>query len=510
MSAAATGPTGAPLGHLLRRGAALSTIGVGSVQVVSLLATLVLARLLTPEEVGVYAAATLLTYFFVSFADGGLREALVQREDDTADVVDTVFWATAAGGLLMSVGALAAAPVVGLLFGSDLVATIAAITAGMLLVEALTNVPNGLMQRRFDLRRKLVADPVRALVFAGVTIALAATGHGVWALVVGNYAAVLAWSATSWALAGWRPGLGRFSVRLWREMARFAAPLLLRSLAAYLRATVESALVGRQLGEGALGQYRYGSRLAALPTVAVVEVGAYLLLPAFSRVSKEPARFRSAFLRALRWMWFLAVPTAALVGLCGAQLVVVVLGEVWRGAGLLLVAMAGVAVGVALQAVAGEAVKASGRSRLLNRVSVAQLLAGVALLVALLPMGLVGVGLAVSLTEVGAGLLLLAVVRPIVGVTWRDLVRTLWPQTAAAALASSCVLALRLITAFLPVPLGLLVEVLAFSAAYLLVLAVLDRSSMTVLLRRIATRRVSPLRPDIERAHASDTGRDRS
>ena len=464
------------LGSVLRRGAAMSACALVLVQLITLLQTLVLARLLNPVEVGLFAAGTVLATFLMMFAEGALTQALIQRpsppggRDDLDIVAVTVFWATLAGGVCLSLATLAAAPLVAAVFGNRTAGTIAAVTAGAMVLHSLTSVPDALMQRRFDFRRRLIIDPATSLVFALTSISLALRGAGVWSLVVGSYAQVLTWVLLSWGLAGWWPR-GRPSVRLWRELAGFGFPLLLSSVAERVRDLLEQVMVGRALDTAALGFYRYGRRIAVLPGSFVIQAGAFVLFPAFSRISGEPDRLRRAFLRALTWIWLAALPAAGALIALGEPLAVLLLGEPWRGAGVALIGMAGVGPGQALSAVAVEAMKSAGRSDRLNWMTATGLVVGIGLLLVLLPLGLLGVGLAMSGAAFAVGLLSLSLVRSVVGVAPRELWRRLSPPAAAAAVAVSVVGVLERVVMHAdqrPVPVGL-----AIIAAEAVVLGIL-------------------------------------
>lgn len=495
------GDRAGPLARIARRGAALSGLTLVIVQGTSLLSTLILARLLTPEQVGLYAAGTVLAGFLTVFAEGGLRAALIQRETDLDDVADTVFYATGLTGLGMSLLALAAAPGVAAVFRNPAAGQIAAVTSGMLLMHGFTNVPDGLMQRRFNFKRRLIIDPLRSVTFGVVTIAFAAAGFGVYALVVGNYASTAVWLVGTWLLARWRPGRGRPSIALWRDLARFSYPLVIQNVVKNVRGSAQTALIGRGLGDGALGQYRYGRRLGELPGTAVVEIGSYVLFPAFARLAGEPERFAQAFLRALRWAWLAAAPLAALVVALGQPAVVVLLGGRWREAGAFMTAMAGYGAGVAVQAVALEAIRGSGRSSLLNWVSATQLVLGVGLVVAVLPFGLVGVGLAISASQIVVAVLVVTLARSVVGFTSRQLARLLVPPAVAALTALAIVgTADRLLLHAdeHPIALGLAVlagETLGFAVIHLCVLWLLDRATVIELAGAVRGFLRRPARP---------------
>jgi PST family polysaccharide transporter len=256
----------------------------------------------------------------------------------------------------------------------------------------------------------------------------------------------------------------------------------------------ETTLIGRGLGAAALGNYRYGTRIGTLPGMAVFEIGSYVVFPAFSRIAGDGDRLHAAFLRALRSIWIAAAPIAALVVALGEQAVTVVFGDPWRDAGLFLVAVAGYGLGNALQAVAGEAIKAAGRSALMNWISAIELVLGVGLVVALLPFGLVGVGLAVSVTEITSGIVLLMLAKPIVGYRFGELVRTLTPPLVAACVGLAVVLGLiRVFGSPTELPTAtalaaLVALTLSLALSYLVTLAALDRSLRSVLRGKLIRR----------------------
>src|SRR5206468_2958777 len=120
---------------------------------------------------------------------------------------------------------------------------------------------------------------------------------------------------------------------------------------------IQAVVTGRVLGAGDLGLQRYGERIANIPVMALVEGSSMSLFPAFTRLSTDPDRFRTGYLRALRLSVVAAAAMSALLAAVGVPLVVIVLGEKWRGAGYVVVAMAGLALGRSAITVGEEAIK---------------------------------------------------------------------------------------------------------------------------------------------------------
>ncbi|MEJ2888095.1 lipopolysaccharide biosynthesis protein [Actinomycetospora aeridis] len=431
------------LSKTLRKGATISAAMLFVTQVISLAQTVIVARLLSPAEIGVFTLGTLFANFLTAMAGGGMKAALIQREYDIEEAANTAFWASVATGVVMSTGALLASPLLGMFFDDQLVGLIAAVTSGTLLVHALLNVPEALMQRRFNFKRKLIVDPLTAGSFAVVTVTACALGFGVWGMVTGLYASQIATLIASWTLAGWRPGKARFVFSTWREMAKFSFPLIVQGVTSNFREIAQQAIVGRALDIPTAGQYRYGRRIGTLPGQAIIQVASYVLFPAFARISGDAVRFKRGFLRALRLLWTATIPLAALLVAIGGPAIVVLLGERWAPAGVFVAAMAGFGPGTALNAVGMESIKGAGKSKLLHWITGTSLVVGIGALVLLLPLGLLGVGLAASIDGLVCGLVTMGLAAPLVGLRWRELARVMVPPVGAAALAGVATWALE-------------------------------------------------------------------
>ena len=474
------------VGRVARASALAQVLG----QLVSLVQTIALARLLTPTDIGIFTAGTVLTGLFVTFVEGGLRAGLVQRQGDLADADETVFWVTLMTGAAASLGCLAAAPVIGIIFHSRVAGLVAAATAGVLLIHSLTNVPESVLQREFSVKRRLIVGPAIAVSYAVVAVGLAALGWGVWSMVAGTYASFIAWVVSLWMLTSWRPGRGHASFAMWRELARFGFPLVLGTTGYRLRTAVEALVVGRVLSTSALGFFRYGQRIALIAEMGIIEVGGASLFPAFSRIAGDRERFAAAYLRALHWSMVAGAAGTGLMIAAGEPAVVVLLGERWRSAGVALVAMSGLSIGSAIAVVVQDAIKAHGRTRLINWFTLADLFLGVGFLLVLIrPFGFVGASLYVSLTSLASAAIILGLAQLVVTVPLRRVLTVLatpMPGLLVATVATwwlehdllrsdsrGPILAVVLLA----------VDALVFCLAYLAVLTVFARPTVVTIVR---------------------------
>lgn len=489
------------LKRIVLRGAGLAGLGFFLAQGLNLAAYLVIARLVTPDEYGVYVAGSLITGVGVTLAGGGLQAAIIQRRERVEEAASTAVVSSLAAGAALALLSLALSPVVALFFHNERAGTITAALSGWCLVRCTAIVPDALMQRRFAFVRRLVVDPAGILAFGVVAIVATANGMGAWGLVAGTYASALTQTGLSWGLARWRPRLGLISFRTWLELARFARHLFASELLRRISVEAPGAFVGRYLGADALGIYRYGDRFGSQPQGAVVNVAGYVLLPAFARIAAEPDRLRRAFLRALRSIALVAVPSGFLLVPLGEPLAVVLLGERWQTAGYVMMGFFAYTGAHGLVQIAVEAFKAIDRPELLPRVR--GLAAAVTVAGALLglPFGVVGVAVGVSLGSVLVACYAAATASRVIGVPVSDSFAATWPPVVASTVMAVAVWALdRLLLQAGSRPLGaalvlLAVEALAGAVVYVAMLQVIAPATGAEVraVLRAGARRLEPL-----------------
>jgi PST family polysaccharide transporter len=433
-------PSSRNLTGTVLRGVGLAAIGYVLTQALTLGFYVALARLATPTDFGQFAAGSLVVSVGLLFSESGMLAALIQRRDRVEEAASTAVISTALGGLLLSLLALALSPLIGAFFESSRVGSLAAVMSGLLFVRGLKVVPDALLQRRFSFIRRMVVEPAQAIALGVAAVIATANGLGPWGLVIGLYAAAVTDVLLSWPLARWRPRFDLASFSMWRELIGYGRHLIAANLAHRLGDQVPKLVLGRFVGEAALGQYRYADRVAWTPVMLLISGGAYVLLPAFARISHETPRFRWAFLRSLRWFGILGMPLGLILLPLGVPLVVLVFGDVWRDAGYAAMALSGFAVASTLISIQSEAFKAVGQPSILVRVHIVSGVAATAAMLALLPFDLVGVVGGVSLGTMSGAIYGLVRVSQAVGVRLGEVLAQLWAPLVAALIMAAALL----------------------------------------------------------------------
>jgi PST family polysaccharide transporter len=417
-------------------------LGYGTSQALTLGIYIVLARLITPEEFGDFAAATVLIGFTLLVTETGMMSAIVQRRSRVEEAANTAFLATLVSGIAFTGILFALAPLVGNFFNSDEVQELAAATSGLILLRTVNAVPDGILWRQFSFLRRLIIEPAQALAFGIAAILCATSDLGAWSLVAGQYASHGVEVILVWTLARWRPRPRMASFGMWRELVGYGRHVFLATTILRAGEQSDAVIVGKILGAEPLGQFRYAYRVASTPFLLILAAASFSLFPAFARIAHDAERMSAAFLRSLRWMMAIAAPAGLFLVALGLQLTVLVFGDVWRPAGYAAMAMAGFAVGGAVTSLVSELLRSQERPAALTPMH-ATTAVGTIVSMALLAQ--------ISLTAAAAGLTIgpllgaaygLRVAHRITGLGIRRLLDAIVRPLVAAGVMAGAVLAL--------------------------------------------------------------------
>lgn len=214
---------------------------------------------------------------------------------------------------------------------------------------------------------------------------------------------------------------------MWRELTGYARFVVASEVIRRLAMQIDVFLIGRFVGIGPLGQYRYATRLAQLPLSTWVSSGAYVLLPVFARLAGDLDRLRAGALRAARWMAMAVFPVSLLLFALGLPAALVVFGPEWRQAGYGVMALTLLPIGHAVVSLASEVFKAIGRTGELARMHLFHAVSTAVVMLALLPLGMLGVAAGASVGSLAVGTYAVVRLQAVAGMPASSLARGLVP-----------------------------------------------------------------------------------
>lgn len=316
---------------LSARGGAATFSGQALKFVLNIGSTVILARILTPQDFGLVAMVTAVTAFIMVFKDLGLSMATVQRPEINHSQISALFWVNVVVGALLTIVTIALAPAIAWFYGEPRLMGVTAALAAAFLFSGLTVQHQALLRRQLRLPAVAVIDVTSMAAGAAAGIGAAVAGLGYWALVVMHLGTAVSNALGVWLAAGWVPGRPRRAAGV-RSMLLFGGNMTGSGVLNYFSRNMDNVLIGRVLGAQAVGLYAKAYSLLLMPMAQITAPMTAVAVPGLSRLQASPGRYIGFYLKALKIVGYLSMPLVASLGVLAPEVVWIVLGEQWAGA----------------------------------------------------------------------------------------------------------------------------------------------------------------------------------
>ncbi|WP_332815630.1 lipopolysaccharide biosynthesis protein [Ramlibacter sp.] len=366
--------------------------------------TIILARLLAPEEFGLLAMLAIFIGLASVMAEGGLGVALIQRQATTPLEESSVFYFNAAIGAAMTLLLALAAPYIAMLYGEPRLVAISAAMSLNVLFNALGAIHVALLVREGRLGVQLRIGLLASVLSGSFGVALALRGYGAWSLVGQSLLGSATFTALLWASHRWRP-VRAFSMQALRPLLHYSVPLMASGVLDAGFGRLHTLLIGRLHGASSLGLYMRASTTQQLPQIMLSSAMQRVALPAMAARQRDGAHMLAFTRASLRSASLLYLPAMLGMAAIAEPLVPFLFGPGWAPSIPVLQVLCLAGTLYPLHQINLILLKAMGHSRLFLRLEVLKKSVLVALLLVAVPMGL----LAVAWSTVGAGLVAVAI-----------------------------------------------------------------------------------------------------
>ncbi|WP_240732094.1 lipopolysaccharide biosynthesis protein [Egibacter rhizosphaerae] len=294
--------------------------------------TMVLARLVTPEDYGLVTMVVAITGLAERLLTVGLRTATIQRREITDQQVSALFWITVILGTIVSALFAGSAELISAFYGEPELVPVTLAMSSIFVLTAFGSQHIALLDRHMRFKLLAVME-VTALGVAGVAaIVVGALGMGYWAIVVLHLAQPAVKLAFGWLGTGWKPQLPRAWAGV-RSLLSFGAYQTLFQVLTYSSQNLDNVVIGNAIGSSALGIYSRAYQLLLVPIRELQSPLHRVAIPTLSRLQDQPERFRRFYRTGLSGTAHAAIPLILLLALASDEIILLALGDQWIEAG---------------------------------------------------------------------------------------------------------------------------------------------------------------------------------
>lgn len=346
-----------------------SAIQLGS-KLVSIVAqlcvTMVLARLLTPEQYGVVAVLSAFSSLFTVMADAGISTAVVQFQDLKQEDYERLFFVSLLLGVAVSGCFILLSYGIAWFYGDGVYVPLGFVMTLAILFNALNMVPNGLLLREKKFALIGLRLVVCNIVVGGIVVMLALFGLGAFAIVLQSVLTAL--FVLAWNLATSRLKMSAGDVRpVLKKVGKYSAFLLGNDVIVWFSSNADSLLVGKMFGPAALGYYNKAYQLYGYPNNMLAAPITSTLIPFLAPLRKDVPALRAKFLGVVDKVSFICALCTVGMSVCSSEIIQIMFGDVWAPAAPLLQVLALAIYARGVNSAHAPLLSASNRTDLLMR-----------------------------------------------------------------------------------------------------------------------------------------------
>lgn len=292
--------------------------------------SIVLARLLSPDEYGLIGILTIFISVFNAIVDSGFTNALIRKNNASDTDYSTVFYVNMVVSVFMAAALFLCARPIASFFGREELVALTQAMSCIVIINALSIVQKARTTKAIDFKIQTKITLISAIISGVIGIVMAYMGYGVWALVGQQISCQLLTTALFWIYNKWLPSLV-FSWESFREMWSFGWKLLVSGLIDTLWKEIYQVVIGKCYAPETLGLYTRAKQFSDLCSTNLTSIIQRVSYPVLSSIQDDKVRLREAYKKVIKTTM---LPTFVLMfGMAAVAkpMIMVLIGEKWLG-----------------------------------------------------------------------------------------------------------------------------------------------------------------------------------
>ena len=287
---------GENLGNKAKRGFVWNTVERIVTNGLNFVLTIILARLLSPDDYGIIAMPAIFLAIAQVLIDSGFANALIRKADLNEKDLSTAFYFNALVGVVAYVILFALSPIIADFFKTPVLAKLLKITALVVFLNSLGIVQQALMTKRMDFKIQAIITAISTFTSGAIGVWMAYNDYGVWALVFQQVSAAFFRTLLLWLFGKWKP-LRVWSNDSFKYLWNFGSKIVIIGLLESLFNNIYAFVIGKKYSANDLGNYSRAQQFADMPISNIGGIVQRVTLPLLSDIQDDNLRLRTIYLK---------------------------------------------------------------------------------------------------------------------------------------------------------------------------------------------------------------------
>jgi len=313
------------------KGVGWSALDNVSQYIVSFVVSIVLARLLSPDDYGLIGIIAIFTAVCNAVISGGFSEALIRKKDASEEDYNTVFISNLFFSIVLYVIIFVCSPLIAEFFAREELISLTRVTSLGIIIGALALVQQARLTKRIDFKTQTKITLIASLLSGFIGIVMALTGFGVWSLVAQQISSQSLRTMFLWFYNKWIPEL-RFSSTSFHELFGFGWKIMASRLLDTIWKEFYQVVVGKYYSPATLGQYTRSKQFAQLFSKNLTGIVQRVTFPVLSEIQDDKTRMVAAYRRIIKTTMFITSICMFFLGAVSEPLLYCLIGPKWHEA----------------------------------------------------------------------------------------------------------------------------------------------------------------------------------
>lgn len=297
-------------------------------QFVSFILTIVLARLLSPDDFGLFAMITVFSSFGMLFKDFGFGHALIYNKDSSDIEFNSVFVLNFTIGIILTLLFYFSAPLIASFYEESRLENLTKVFSVIFFIQAFGLVNITELKKKVDFKSLAIIENTAHLFSSIIAITMAYYGFGVWSLIANTVLNISFRTIIIFLVSDYRPKFS-YDIKVIKGLWVYSYNVSGNSFLTYWMRNLDNLMIGKIIGQGPLGIYSMAYTIMLLPIKNISSVIKDVLFPSFSSIGNDIKKIRTVYLKVVQTVALITFPLLAGLACLSDLFVSIVFGDKW-------------------------------------------------------------------------------------------------------------------------------------------------------------------------------------